>query len=85
MSPAHVEAIKSIKTAVAGNEAACGIIRRECNEQRTRQEERAEKETPEDPDGKKGGEESQERERYVFGDNAKEVIISSSPTGPPGE
>ena len=42
------------------------IVRSEYLEQRERQEERAEKETHEDPNGKKGGEESQEREQGVW-------------------
>ena len=58
------------------------IIRREYHEQRARPEKRREKETHEDPNGKKGGEESQEREQRGFEFSAypydNEAIGSSS-------
>ena len=62
----QIQSISAKKEPISGRIPIFIRIRSEYHEQRARQEERPEKETPEEPNGKKGGEESQEREQKIF-------------------
>jgi len=62
----QIQSISAKKEPISGTIPIFIRIRSEYHEQRTRQEERAEKETPEEPNGKKGGEESEEREQGIL-------------------